>query len=56
MSGSEDGSIFISKCKEFRDGNEITATELIAKDIERTNFSLANLYCFNTLTFISRAN
>lgn len=24
MSGSEDGSIFISKCKEFRDGNEIT--------------------------------
>lgn len=56
VSGSEDGSIFMSKVKEFRDGTEITATEVLSGNVDRGTFTLANLYNFNALTFISRAN
>lgn len=56
MSGSEEGSIYICSLKEFRDGSEYTVTEMLSKDLERANFSIANLYNFNQLTFVSRAN
>jgi hypothetical protein len=56
VTGSDDGSIFICHLKEFKDGNEASATEIISKDLERANFSLANLYGCNQLTFISQAN
>jgi WD40 repeat protein len=56
MSGSEDGTIYVCSVKEFRDGSEYTATDMMSKDLERNNFSIANLYCFNQLTFVSRAN
>ena len=35
VSGSDDGSIFVSTIKEFRDGNEFSATDIISKDMER---------------------
>lgn len=54
VSGSEDGSIYVTSVKQFRDGQECPTSELIARD--QSNFSIANLYCFNQLTFVSRAN
>ena len=48
VSGSEDGSLFMSKVKEFRDGTEITATEVMSSNVDRGTFTLANLYNFNS--------
>jgi len=47
VSGGEEGSIYVCSVKEFRDGNENTSTDLLSKDLDRNNFSIANLYCFN---------
>lgn len=35
MTGSEDGSIMISKVREYYEGKEITATEMVGRDLDK---------------------
>ncbi len=47
LTGSDDGSIYVTKLREFRDGEEVENKDILSKDQDRVKFSVANLYSLN---------